>query len=61
MRPMAREQEVARLGAGHSLLIPSTMGEEKANPFPGADVPEVAKAWPAGALAVQVFAEICER
>lgn len=60
---MAREQEVARLGAGHKPTIPSTMGEEKAaNPFLRADVPEVAKSVGlAGAPAWQVFAEMRER
>ena len=62
-RCMAREQEVARLGAGHKPTIPSTMGEEKAaNPFLRADVPEVAKSVGlAGAPAWQVFAEMRER
>jgi len=60
---LARDEEVARLGAGHKPTIPSTMGEEKAaNPFLRADVPEVAKSVGlAGAPAWQVFAEMRER
>jgi hydroxyacylglutathione hydrolase len=60
---LAREQEVARLGAERRPTIPSTMGEEKAaNPFLRADLPEVARSVGlSGAPAWQVFAEIRER
>jgi hydroxyacylglutathione hydrolase len=60
---LAREQEVARLGAERKPTIPSTMGEEKdANPFLRADLPELARAVGlSGAPAWQVFAEIRER
>jgi hydroxyacylglutathione hydrolase len=60
---LAREQEVARLGAERKPTIPSTIGEEKAaNPFLRADLPELAKALGLGGVpAWQVFAEIRER
>jgi hydroxyacylglutathione hydrolase len=60
---LAREREVARLGADRQPTIPTTIGEEKAaNPFLRADVPAVAKAVGlAGAPAWQAFAEIRER
>ncbi len=60
---LAREQEVARLGAAHRPTVPSRMGEEKAgNPFLRADIAAVAQSLGlAGAPAWQVFAEIRER
>jgi len=60
---LAREQEVARLGADRKPTIPSTMGAEKAaNPFLRADLPELAKSLGlGGAPAWQVFAEMRER
>jgi hydroxyacylglutathione hydrolase len=60
---LAREQEVARLGAERKPTIPSTIGEEKAaNPFLRADLPELAKSVGlSGAPAWQVFAEIRAR